>query len=116
MVSSSKDFIDDVSIIRKQDEPLTGLVQSTDGKNTLGVRYRFNNIPLHTHICGARDSYRLVIKNIDGNERAIPALIYKIFRRFKIMSISELRLFKQIYDFKITNNKKIKIGNIQTKF
>ncbi len=56
-----------------------------------------------------------VIKITDGNERALPSILYKIFKRFKMISASELIDFKKFYNFKIINHANLNIGSIETK-
>ena len=56
-----------------------------------------------------------VIKIVDGNERAIPYIIYSIFKKHKIMNMSELKKIKKFYDFSIVNHAKLSIGKIVTK-
>ena len=56
-----------------------------------------------------------VIKVIDGNERAIPSVIYNLFKKYKIINSFELAEFKKFYNFNIVNHAKIKVGSIETK-
>ena len=56
-----------------------------------------------------------VIKVVDGNERAIPAVTYNIFKKFKIMNVKELNYFKKFYNFKLINHAKIIVGSIDAK-
>jgi len=55
-----------------------------------------------------------VIKVVDGNERAIPAVLYKLFNKFKIMNNKQLKEFSKFYKFKLVNHAKIIIGSIRT--
>ena len=55
-----------------------------------------------------------VIKVIDGNERVLPSVMYNLFKKLKIMKVSELNNLKKYYDFNISNHANIKIGSIQT--
>tara|TARA_B100002052_G_scaffold223769_1_gene205873 strand:+ start:154 stop:1146 length:993 start_codon:yes stop_codon:yes gene_type:complete len=55
-----------------------------------------------------------IIKVVDGNERAIPSVIYNLFKKFKIMNAKELIEFKKKYEFKLTNHAKILIGSVET--
>ena len=55
-----------------------------------------------------------VIKVVDGNERAIPAVLYKLFNKFKIMNNKQLKEFSKFYKFKLVNHAKIVIGSIRT--
>ncbi len=55
------------------------------------------------------------IKVIDGNERAIPPLIYKLFKKFNIMDNKELKEFKNYYNFQIVNHANIIVGSIESK-
>ena len=56
-----------------------------------------------------------VIKVVDGNERAIPPLIYKLFKRFNIMNNKELNELKNYYNFEIVNHANIVVGSIESK-
>ncbi len=56
-----------------------------------------------------------VIKVVDGNERAIPPVIFDIFKKLKILTNSELRNLKKNYDFNLFNHAKILTGSIKTK-
>ncbi len=56
-----------------------------------------------------------VIKVVDGNERAIPSVIYNLFKKFKIMNNSELSSLKNFYKFKLINHAKVVVGSIETK-
>lgn len=56
-----------------------------------------------------------IIKVSDGNERAIPSIIYNIFKKFQIMSVKELEELKNTFSFKLVNHAKITIGSIETK-
>ncbi len=56
-----------------------------------------------------------VVKIVDGNERATPSVIYNLFKKYNIMSNTELRELKKIYDFNIINHANLKIGSIETK-
>ncbi len=55
-----------------------------------------------------------VIKVEDGNERAIPPIIYKLFKKYKIMNLKELKNLNRFYNFKLVNHAKIKVGSIKT--
>ena len=55
-----------------------------------------------------------VIKVSDGNERAIPSLIFNIFKKFKVMNNKELYEFKKKYKFNLLNHAKIKIGSVKS--
>ncbi len=55
-----------------------------------------------------------VIKVSDGNERAIPSLIFNIFKKFKVMNNKELYEFKKKYNFNLLNHAKIKIGSVKS--
>jgi len=52
---------------------------------------------------------------VDGNERAIPPVIFDIFKKLKILTNSELRNLKKNYDFNLFNHAKILTGSIKTK-
>ncbi len=56
-----------------------------------------------------------VIKVTDGNERAIPSVIYNLFKKYNLMNNLELKRFRKFYNFTITNHANIKIGSIETK-
>tara|TARA_A100001011_G_scaffold400637_1_gene517032 strand:- start:2456 stop:3448 length:993 start_codon:yes stop_codon:yes gene_type:complete len=56
-----------------------------------------------------------VIKIVDGNERALPSVIYNVFKKLKIMNYSELNKLKKFYNFKLFNHAKIIVGSIDTK-
>ena len=55
-----------------------------------------------------------IVKIIDGNERAIPYLIFSIFKKLQLLNKEELTELKKIYSFKLLNHAKIKIGSIKT--
>ena len=40
--------------------------------------------------------------------------MYNLFKKLKIMKVSELNNLKNYYDFNISNHANIKIGSIQT--
>ena len=52
-----------------------------------------------------------VIKITDGNERAIPQIIHKLFQKFKIINKSKLREFEKMYKFELFNHAKILVGS-----
>ena len=56
-----------------------------------------------------------VIKVVDGNERALPSVVYNIFKKFNIMNTSQLSKYKKYYNFKLHNHAKINIGSIYSK-
>ena len=56
-----------------------------------------------------------VIKIVDGNERAIPYLIYNLFKKFKIMNKNELLKLEKYCEFKLINHANIVVGNVNTK-
>ena len=55
-----------------------------------------------------------VIKVVDGNERAIPAIIYKLFKKFKMMNNKQLKGFSKFYKFELVNHAKVVVGSIRT--
>ena len=55
-----------------------------------------------------------VIKVSDGNERAIPNLLYNLFKKLNIMNKFELAKFKKLYNFQILNHANILVGSIKT--
>ena len=56
-----------------------------------------------------------VVKVEDGNERAIPSFIYKLFKKIKIMNEDQLSKLRKAYNFDLVNHAKIKVGSIETK-
>jgi len=56
-----------------------------------------------------------IIKVEDGNERALPSVIYSIFKKYKIMNNHDLSRLKKHENFIINNHAKIKVGSIETK-
>ena len=56
-----------------------------------------------------------VIKIIDGNERAIPYVVYNLFKRLKIMKKKELLDLEKFCKFKLVNHAKMIIGEVNTK-
>ena len=73
-----------------------------------GAEGVFLFIDLKKEICG-------VIKVADGNERAIPSLIYYLFKKYKIMNQKQLKALNELYKFKLLNHAVIEIGSIETK-
>ena len=73
-----------------------------------GAEGVFLFIDLKKEICG-------VIKVADGNERAIPSLIYYLFKKYKIMNQKQLKALNELYKFKLLNHAGIEIGSIETK-
>ena len=55
-----------------------------------------------------------VIKVVDGNERALPSVVFNIFKKLKILNSSNLKKLKKYYNFNIINHAKIKVGSINT--
>ena len=55
-----------------------------------------------------------VIKVADGNERAIPYLIFSLFKKLKIMNSAELTNLKKIYSFKLLNHANLSVGSVET--
>ena len=56
-----------------------------------------------------------VIKVIDGNERALPSIVYNIFKKLKLFDNIQLKKLKKWSSFQILNHAKINIGSIETK-
>ena len=56
-----------------------------------------------------------VIKVADGNERALPSVVFELFKKFKILSNSELNKLYKWNNFKILNHASIQTGFILTK-
>ena len=54
-----------------------------------------------------------VLKVADGNERALPSVVYNLFKKLKIMSSIELKKFSKYYNFQLFNHAKIKVGSIE---
>tara|TARA_Y100000591_G_scaffold142571_1_gene122496 strand:+ start:1555 stop:2550 length:996 start_codon:yes stop_codon:yes gene_type:complete len=55
-----------------------------------------------------------VIKVVDGNERAIPSVVFDLFKKFKIFNKKQQAEFKKQYNFQLNNHAKITIGSIKT--
>ena len=55
-----------------------------------------------------------VIKIVDGNERAIPYLIFNLFKKLKIMNKNELSKLEKYCEFKLINHANIVVGNVNT--
>ena len=55
-----------------------------------------------------------VIKIVDGNERAIPSIIYSLFKKLKIMNLKELRKFNEYYKFELVNHANKVVGEISS--
>ena len=56
-----------------------------------------------------------VIKILDGNERAIPFVIYKLFKKLNIMSKNELLKLEKFCKFDLVNHARIVVGRVKTK-
>ena len=55
-----------------------------------------------------------VIKVEDGNERALPSIVYNLFNKFKILSNSKNLFLKKWHKKKLINHVGKKIGDIFT--
>ena len=55
-----------------------------------------------------------VIKITDGNERAIPFILFELFEKFKIMSKKKLEAIKEIYNCRLLNHANIVVGSVNT--
>ena len=55
-----------------------------------------------------------VIKVSDGNERAIPCVLFNLFKKLNILNRVELAKFKKLYNFQILNHENIIVGSIKT--
>ena len=55
-----------------------------------------------------------VLKVVDGNERAIPYLIFNLFKKFNILNKKELIELEKFYKFKLLNHAKLIVGKIKT--
>ena len=47
LVFAAQDFIDDVAVVRKQNQAFRGFVEASDGEDTLGVIDEINDIARH---------------------------------------------------------------------
>ena len=56
-----------------------------------------------------------VIKVADGNERAIPIIMYNLIKKFSLLSSIELNKLEKFCNFKIINHAKIKVGSVSVK-
>ncbi len=72
-----------------------------------GAEGVFLFLDLKKEICG-------VIKIVDGNERAIPPLLFNIFKKLKMMNTQELDHYRKIYKFHQLNHANILVGTIET--
>ena len=55
-----------------------------------------------------------ILKVSDGNERALPSVIYNLCKKFKLLNNSELKQFKLWNNFMLYNHANFKIGKIKT--
>ena len=65
VVLRAEDFVDDVAVVRQQDQSLGVLVEAADGKNALRMADEFHDIPFDVRFRGARDADRLVERDIN---------------------------------------------------
>ena len=56
-----------------------------------------------------------VIKVVDGNERAIPSVMFNLSKKFGLLTNKELNILERFYTFKLTNHAKIEVGKIISK-
>lgn len=56
-----------------------------------------------------------IIKIEDGNERAIPSVIYNTFKKLKIFNNKDLLSLNKVYNFNIVNHANLSVGKITTK-
>ena len=56
-----------------------------------------------------------VIKVVDGNERAIPSVMFNLSKKFGLLTNTELNMLERFYTFKLTNHAKIEVGKIISK-
>ena len=61
-----QDFVDDITVTGEQYQSFRRFIQATNGKDTLVVIDSVYDIPLHAPLCGAGNSYRFIIGNIDA--------------------------------------------------
>ena len=54
-----------------------------------------------------------LIKVVDGNERAIPPIIYNLFKQLNIMKANELKKLQMFCNFDLINHAKIKVGSVK---
>jgi len=55
-----------------------------------------------------------IIKVEDGNERAIPSVIFKLLKKLSIINSKEQSEFEKVYNFKLFNHANIEVGSIKT--
>ena len=57
VIACAKNFIDDVPVAGEEDKSFTGFIETTHGKNALGVFYEIDNIVLlAADVGGANDN------------------------------------------------------------
>ncbi len=61
-----------------------------------------------------KNSIAGVIKVVDGNERAIPSVLYELFKKLKMINNLELKKFEKLVELKLINHAKIIIGSTKT--
>ena len=55
-----------------------------------------------------------ILKVADGNERALPSVIYNLCKKFKLLNKLELKQFKLWNNLMLYNHANFKIGKIKT--
>src|SRR4029077_9548269 len=65
VVFGTKNFIDDVAVVRQEDQAFGVLVQSTDWEDTFRVSDQIDDVVLDVSFGGASDSGGLVERNVD---------------------------------------------------
>jgi len=55
-----------------------------------------------------------VFKVVDGNERALPSAVFKIFKNFKILNSFQQKEFLKYHNANLYNHAKLKIGEVKT--
>ena len=55
-----------------------------------------------------------ILKVSDGNERALPSVVYSLFKKFSLLNSKKIEQFKLWNNFILYNHAKIKIGEIKT--
>ena len=55
-----------------------------------------------------------VFKVNDGNERALPSAVFKLFKKFKILNKDQQKQYLTYYNSNLYNHAKIKVGEVKT--
>ncbi|MDC3132096.1 asparaginase [Pelagibacteraceae bacterium] len=56
-----------------------------------------------------------VIKVVDGNERAVPSVMFNLLKKYDLLTNKELNKLEKFYMFKLINHAKIEVGKITSK-